>query len=60
MYNTVNIIHAAMFFNMDGGDGLKLISWKIPGVPFDPKHGHQLFLGSLYGMNMRTETEQVI
>jgi hypothetical protein len=40
MYNSKNIGRTALVIIMDDGYGLNQVSWKIPGVPFDPKHGH--------------------
>jgi hypothetical protein len=45
MYNGhVRVLgRAAGKIKMISGHGLRRNSWKIPGMPFDPKHGHLLW-----------------
>lgn len=41
MYNSVvHFMDDRHCARHEGSHGLKQNSWKIPGVPFDPKHGH--------------------
>lgn len=60
MYNSiVHFVDDRHCARHEGSHGLKQNSWKIPGVPFDPKHGH-LFYGKSGLKKMCTKSGQVI